>query len=260
MSLSYRGLLRAASAVSVPATEVPLLLWTKQTYGELHPVETAKSPPTISGALGDPIVAGPFGVTIILIAVLLVVSLVFIVRAYNLSIKESFTDSSRQRYFAGLLLVLIVLMQAAGTLGMMVTSVVSMSIDRDIHMASSYIFFGAQSGAILGSGALCSMLARASLKAVPPSSSPVILTMRKIRVRAAMAICLAAIVYLILFCIKDVTLPIDDFIVRQVYTIWEMILLIMFVLYVGLFAPDLYWIEHIRSLERAGEQAVLAKC
>jgi hypothetical protein len=241
IGISSRGLLRASAVVLVPSIEIPLLFWTRLTYGDLHPAEVSKTPPTISAALGEPAVADPFAMIILLIAALTAVSVTFIVRAYSRSINMTWAVDQRKNTTAGLLLLFCVLAQAAGTLGMVVTSWVPLGVDRNIHMISSYVFFAGQSLAVLGSGILGHML-RSGAENTGEFGTRVN-SMHGMRFKAAVAIAVLALGYLLLFWIKDFPMAVDNYVVRYVYSSWEIVLLASFVIYLGLFAPDLYWME-----------------
>jgi hypothetical protein len=242
MGLSLKGLMRAAPPVLVPTLEVPLLLWTRDTYIELHPAEVLRASPTISRALGDPAITGPFTITILAISALIGVSVFFIVRAYFASIDTLLADNQRLQRAARTLVVAGGLAQAAGTFGMVITSYVHLGVSRDVHMTSSYIFFSGQSLAIVLSGIVCAILRNSEHVRKTTTSSPGMLdpAMNGVRFKAAIAISAGAVIYLILFLIKDMPLPVTGYFVQYVYTIWEIIILAAFVVYLALFAPDLY--------------------
>ncbi|WP_172838556.1 hypothetical protein [Stappia sp. ES.058] len=145
-------------------------------------------------------------------------------------------------------------LQIIGSAGMVVCTQFTFANDHDLHMLGSYVFFVGQGGAIAMSGFLCARLAKSSpLEAVAPFA--LLPRMSRIRARAALTVAFMAALYLCLFAIKGIELPISEYTIYYIYTVQEIFTISAFTVYLALFAPDIFAIGRSFHAVRASAQA-----
>ena len=233
------ALLLALPAALVPVIEVPLVIWARHDFLFRHP-DYADDPPTISRAISDPLIGAPFAMVILVITGLIALALPVIVWAYLVSISR-LPAGRAVKTALYLLVVLTLACQITASFGMVLTSQYTFSIDRDLHMLGSYIFFAAQAVTILLAATLCRVLLHVQQKHRLPEESYLFRPgMHRFRFRFALAIVALAILYGVLFFVKDHTLPISAYVVQIAYTQCEVLVISAFVLFLGSYAVDTY--------------------
>lgn len=241
-TLSSRGrlaLLCALPAALVPVIEVPLVLWARHGFLLRHP-DYADDPPTISRAISDPAIGAPFAIFILAITALIAIALPFIVWAYLSSIaRMPMRRAARAAMY--LLVILTCAGQATASYGMVLTSQYTFAINRDLHMLGSYLFFAAQAATILLAAVMCRILLHLQQKHRVPEEDYLFRTaMHRFRFRFAWVIVLLAVLYGVLFFIKDLTLPVSRYDIQIVYTQCEVVVISAFVLFLGSYAIDIF--------------------
>jgi len=241
------ALISAAPALLVPAIEIPLIIWARQQFVARHPDFVADEPPTISRAISDPMIGGPFAALSLLITALILVTLAVLARAYLQAIGQLPLTAAMRRLMK-VLLALFLVLQLAALAGMVLTTQVTLTGDEPMHMLGSYILFVAQGLAILLAATLCRLLLGQQRKhGIGRDVWPFHTGMHRFRFRFALIILLLTAVYGVLFVIKDQTLPIGTYAVHTIYTQWEMLVVGCYVLFLGSYAID------IRSMVQAGK-------
>lgn len=253
MTRKWLALLLALPALLVPVIEIPLVLWARATFIALHP-DYLLDPPTISRSINDPLVGAPFAKLILLITALILTTLPALITAYLLAISRlSLTRVRRTVMYV--MLALVLAFQITASAGMVATTHFTFSIDRAKHMLGSYVFFFFQAVTILLAASLCRMLlhqkARHGIADHDWQFRP---AMHSFRFRFGMLIAGLVVVYGILFKIKDLVLPVSDYVVRVAYTQTEVIVIACFVLFLGSYSVDIYHMIRHGQLRLGGRQ------
>lgn len=234
----------AAAAFLVPVVQIPALVWARETFLDLHP-GYADDPPTISRALSEPLVGGPFHNMIILVTVLLAVAVPFIIVSYWQSASRARIGVLRRgliRVGIGLALV----SQITAVVGMNMLTVNSLGSENGLHMLGSYIFFASQVVAIAIAATLCrSLVGHAAGSWLLPS-------MQRFRFPMGMAVLGLTLVYLGLFIGKDHNSLFPEYAVQVVYVQCEVLVISAFMLFLATYGIDLW------ALGRPSEQAGLS--
>lgn len=240
MSRKYVALIFALPAVLVPVIEIPLVLWARSTFISLHPAYYV-DPPTISRSINDPLVGSFFAKLILVITGLIAITLPMLTAAYVRAISQ--LDATRARrvgMYVNLLFVL--LFQFIASAGMVMTTQFTFAIDRNKHMLGSYIFFISQAVTILLAANLCRMLHGEKLKhGIPDDDWQFPAAMHRFRVKFALVIAGLAVTYGVLFKVKDLKLPVGAYDVQVAYTQCEVIVIACFVLFIGSYAVDIFY-------------------
>ncbi|WP_421693114.1 hypothetical protein [Aestuariivirga sp.] len=237
------AVLLALPAALVPIIEVPLVVWARHSFLFRHP-DYADDPPTISRAISDPSIGAPFATVILVITGLIALALPVIFWAYLVSISRMPAGRSFKTALYGLAF-LTLACQIAASFGMVLTSQYTFSIDRDLHMLGSYIFFAAQAVTILLAATLCRVLLHLQQKYQLPEESYLFRPgMHRFRFRFALVIVALAVLYGVLFFVKDHTLPISAYVVQIAYTQCEVLVISAFVLFLGSYAVDIHAMVH----------------
>ena len=239
LTRSRIAMLVALPAILVPAIEIPLVLWARFTFINLHP-EYLSDPPTISRSINDPIVGARFADLVLVITALILVILPVVTLAYGLAISQ-ITLKSRQRIVMYVLLSTVLVLQLVASGGMVLTTQFTFAIDRDIHMLGSYIFFISQALAIITAATLCRiLLSHKTELGIADHDWQFRPVMHRFRFRFAIFIVGLVILYGVLFVLKDHQLPISSYVVQIVYTQCEVIVIACYVLFLGSYAVDIH--------------------
>jgi hypothetical protein len=242
MSLLTRhrvAVLLALPALLVPAIELPLVLWARFTFISLHP-EYYVDPPTISRAINDPSVGGPFAHLILLITALIFAVVPVVILAYMAAISR-LTLSRGQRLLMYVLLVLFLFLQLAASAGMVLTTQYTFATDGNLHMLGSYIFFVFQSLSIVSAASLCRMLLHQKRKhAIADHAWQFRAAMHRFRFRFAMLIVTLILLYGILFVLKNHVPDAMYYMVQVAYTQCEVVVIGAFVIFLGSYAVDIH--------------------
>lgn len=243
LTRSRAALLIALPALLVPAIEIPLVFWARQEFLDLHP-GYADEPPTISRAISEPVIGGPFASLHLLITALILITLPVLAWAYLHAIARLPLEATRRRLMQAVL-VLFLLCQVVACFGTVLTTQFTFANNEPLHMLGSYIFFVAQALAILLAATLCRLLLHQQQKhGIDGEAWPFRPGMHRFRFRFALAITLLSIGYGVLFFIKDWPLPVSSYAVHTVYTQWEVVVVTCFVLFLGSYALDIRDMVH----------------
>ena len=241
----------ALPALLVPLIEIPLVLWARFTFISLHP-EYYADPPTISRAIDDPLVGTPFAQLILVITVLILVMLPILIRSYSQSISR-LNLSAGLRTVMYVMLTLILLLQLVASAGMIMTTQFTFSIDHDKHMLGSYIFFCSQALTIVLAASLCRILlhqkARHGITDEDWNFRPV---MHRIRFLFGMLIMSLVVAYGILFKIRNFEIPVSAYFLQLLYTQCEVLVIACYVLFLGSYAVDIYYMVRQGRLWQTG--------
>lgn len=253
--------LLALPALMVPAIEIPLVLWARARFLELHP-DYLYDPPTISRSINDPAVGAPFADLILVITALILMVVPVLAWSYALAISRLTLGRGRRLLMQGLLL-MVLCGQIIASAGMVLTTQFTFAIDHGMHMLGSYTFFSFQALTILMAAALCRMLhteqQRHGIAAHDWQFRP---AMHRFRFRFAWVIVGLVVLYGILFALKDHTLPISDYIVQVAYTQCEVIVIACYVLFLGSYAIDIHHMvrhDRLRPAPAAPAKAAAGK-
>ncbi len=199
-------------------------------YIAAHPDAVRDRPPTISGAIADPSIGEPFAWWITLSAVLLSFGVATL--AWNIARETAprLSGGPARAWLKGLA-VLLALTQAAAAYGMYMLSSFRFPYHIDAHMAGSYLFFGAQTGVMLVS-ALIGVLMLASGKIGAP--------LVRLRMWCGFACVALALVYTLLFKIKNLDTGLPGDLVYGVYVLLEPALISGYLLVLALHLPDMW--------------------
>lgn len=247
--------LLALPALMVPAIEIPLVLWARAKFVELHP-DYLNDPPTISRSINDPTVGAPFADLILVITALILMVVPVLAWSYALAISRLTLGRGRRLLMYGLLF-MVLGCQVTASAGMVLTTQFTFAIDHDMHMLGSYVFFAFQALTILMAAALCRLLhAEQQRHGIADSDWQFRPAMHRFRFRFAWVIAALVVLYGILFVLKDHTLPISDYLVQVAYTQCEVIVIACYVLFLGSYGVDIHhMVRNDRLRSPAGEPA-----
>lgn len=238
LTRSRVAMLFAVPAILVPGIQIPLMIWARHAFIARHP-DYLDNPPTISRAISDPVVGGPFADLILVITALTILVVPLIVWAYLLAILRLPLSRCARLFMVGLLAIILACQFAASS-GMILTTQYTLSNNTDMHMLGSYLFFAFQALTILLAATLCRMLLHQQQKlSVLEQSWPFRPGMRRFRFHFALVIICLTVIYGVLFVIKDWTLPISVYAIRIAYTQCEVLVISSFVLFLGSYAVDI---------------------
>lgn len=233
------AVLLALPALMVPVIEIPLVLWARAKFVELHP-DYLDDPPTISRSINDPIVGAPFADLILLITALILMVTPVIIWSYARAISRLEIGRGR-RLLMHLLLLMVFIFQIAASAGMVMTTQFTFAIDHDMHMLGSYVFFSFQAVTILIAATLCRLLLveqqRHQISGEEWQFRP---SMHRFRFRFALVILGLVVLYGVLFVLKDHELSVSGYLVQVAYTQTEVIVIACYVLFLGSYAVDIH--------------------
>lgn len=236
------------------------IYWARARFIATHPDYVAQYPPTISRALSDPLIGEPFAFWISLSAGILFMG-VCVVAGLSLLAARHLKDVSpaTARTMAAAACTAIVL-QIGASAGMVVLSQYRMGVDNDMHMVGSYLFFFSQ-GFVVLSGLLIStsILRNEEVHPVLHATALVHLPAARMRRTVGKISAVLALSYLVLFVVKDITLPLGNAAVYQAYVWTEPAVISSFLLFVSIFHLDLVMVlRRYRDAARAAPDATAA--
>ncbi|MFM8745938.1 MAG: hypothetical protein ACKOED_04640 [Aestuariivirga sp.] len=235
----------AVAAFLVPVVQIPMLIWAREAFLDLHPAYLA-DPPTISRAISEPMVGVPFHNTIVLVTVLLAVVMPFIIVSYWRSAALARIGGLR----GGLIRLAIgvaCVSQIAAVFGMNLLTVNTLGSNGDLHMLGSYIFFAAQAVTIAIAATLCRGLSGHT------ATSWLLPSMQRFRFPMGMAVLGLTLVYLGLFIGKDHNSLFSDYLVQTVYVQCEVLVISSFMLFLATYSFDLWSLGRRGGEIRAAE-------
>ena len=239
-SRKHAAWLFALPALLVPVIEIPLVLWARSSFLSMHP-DYMDDPPTISRAINDPSVGLPFADLILVITTLIMMALPVMLLSYALAISRLDLSRARRGVMYGLLFLFFVFQITAST-GMVITTQFSFATNHDLHMLGSYLFFAFQAITILVAATLCRLLLHQQQEhGIPDHEWHFRPGMHRFRFRFALLIGALAALFGILFVIKDYPLPISPYAVQVIYTQCEVIVIAAFVLFLGSYGVDIFY-------------------
>jgi hypothetical protein len=247
--MSRVGLAAIAGAVMVPIVEIPAIWWAVREFSLRHPQEVAERPATISRATTDAVVEATLPMIVLLCSIPIIIASWRVALAYRDTFLAYFPEGSWQRKTVPLALGVGIFLQAAALLGLNLSTQVTLKEHTFIHMTGSFVFFISQVASIILCGIACSYLARyRSGLAMPDDGSPALsLKMHRFRARFALVIAVQAVVYMALFTLKDIALPIERYYMLAAFAILERIVISCFILFLTSYVPDLVEYERRRA-------------
>ncbi|WP_029057419.1 hypothetical protein [Stappia stellulata] len=248
------GLLLSVPVVAIPLFQIPMMIWARWSFYQRHPDYVQHSAPTISRAISDPAIGGPFSMMILAVTVVVLLALVPIFHGYRMAIETRFAQDPALRRLLTARVWLAIGLQVIGSAGMVVCTQYTFANNHDLHMFGSYLFFVGQAGAIATSGFLCARIATAGHLA-PDAPFALLPHMSRVRKRAAQVVAGMAAAYLVLFAIKGIELPVPEYTIYYVYTVQEILTISSFIVYLALFAPDIFAIGRSLHAMRTAPQA-----
>ncbi len=118
------------------------IYWARAAHIERHPEAFARQPPTISGALEDPLIGGPFSFWVTLSAVLLFVGVTVLMLAILRALPR---EARRLRAIA----MAVIPFQVVTSVGMVMLSQFRFPDHTELHMLGSYLAFIAETIVVL---------------------------------------------------------------------------------------------------------------
>lgn len=233
------GWIVALPLVIVPGFAIYMMVWARWTFYARHPDYILHSAPTVSRAITDPYIGDPFAAAILAVAIVIALAMGPLSFAFLGAI--SARAGHLPRVAAGLrrLMAVFLVMQALGTTGMVICTQVTFRHDHDLHMLGSYLFFVFQALSILLSGILTTRLLR-----LPDTGRPSYLCLgsRYTRLRRDLAFVTAGLagLYVLLFLVKGLDLPIPEYDIYYAYTVQEIVTISAYIVQVMLYAPEIY--------------------
>ncbi|WP_249690328.1 Frag1/DRAM/Sfk1 family protein [Stappia sp. WLB 29] len=243
------GLAASLPVVLVPASAIYMMVWARWTFYERHPDYIQHSAPTVSRAITDPYIGDPFAAAILGVAVVIALAILPISYAFYGAI--SARAGHLPKVAAGLrrMMAVFLVMQVLGTSGMVICTQVTFRHDHDLHMLGSYLFFVFQALSILMSGIITTRLLR-----LPDTGRPSYLRLgsRYTRLRRTLAFATAGLagIYVVLFLVKGLDLPVTEYTIYYIYTVQEIVTISAYIVQVMLYAPEVYRIA--RNLAASG--------
>ena len=142
------ALAMGATGFVVVAVNV-LIYWARDLYAFNHPERVAGKPATVSQTLSDQVI-GPFFATWMLIcAPILLVGVIALVGAGFREFRQSGLGAERDVRGIGLLTVIVCVLQAMASVGMIMLSQYRFPDHHEMHMVGSYLFFFSQAFVIV---------------------------------------------------------------------------------------------------------------
>ena len=77
------GLLLSVPVVAIPLFQIPMMFWARWSFYQRHPDYVQHSAPTISRAISDPAIGGPFAMMILAVTAVVLLALVPLVCALH---------------------------------------------------------------------------------------------------------------------------------------------------------------------------------
>ncbi len=233
----------ALPAFLVPAIEIPLMLWARHAFLATSD-DSLEDPPTISLAISDPAIGGIFADVILVVAALTLMALPMILLVYLTAI-DRLPVSHGLRRLMWALLGFFFIGQLTASAGMVLTTQYTFSNGHDLHMLGSYIFFPAQALALLAAAILCRILLHQQQQfAIGAEAWPFRAGMHSFRFRFSFLMVFLAVVFGMLFAIKEWPLPVPSAVVMIIYTQSEVLVVACYVLFFGSYALDILEMVH----------------
>lgn len=245
------GLVFSAPIVAIPLVQIPMMVWARWAFYQRHPDYVQHSAPTISRAISDPLIGAPFAAMILVVTTIIALALVPIINGYRLGIlARCGAGEERRRRSLMRWLIIVLSAQIIGSGGMVVCTQYTFGNNHDLHMLGSYLFFLGQGTAILLSGYLGSRLVDVPDDGLRPRLA-LLPRMNALRVRAAKIITATTVLYLAMFVLKGLVPDTIEYTVYYIYTLQEIVAISAFIVYLAMFAPDLFVIGRSLGRERA---------
>lgn len=243
------GLAASVPVVVIPAWAIYMMVWARWTFYERHPDYIQQSAPTVSRAITDPYIGDPFAAVILAVAIVIALAMVPLTYAFYGAISARAGHMPKAAASLRRMMAVFLVMQVLGTSGMVICTQVTFRHDHDLHMLGSYLFFVFQALSILMSGIITTRLMR-----LPDTGRPSYLCLgsRYTRLRRALAFVTAGLagLYVALFLVKGLDLPVTEYTIYYVYTVQEIVTISAYIVQVMLYAPEIYRIA--RNLVASG--------
>jgi hypothetical protein len=261
ISHPWRIKLTAAALVSplilAPGIATSAMLWARYEAQTLHPDLAARRSPTVSRAIADPAIGDIFAVWMLLVAALQAFAVYRIMQAiYRTAIVPAPHD--RRPYMMSLL-VLTLLGQASGIVGVVTLSQYTGSISDDLHQLGSYLLFVGNGFSIAFCGVLIWLdhTQRASYPAsIPNEPAPYHFL---VHTRFAGVVSVIGIVFGILYYANPAILRMTPYVYRLAFAMCELVLLIASLVYLACFVVPMYRHErHLLTQRRPEHEPVPA--
>ncbi|QGZ33589.1 hypothetical protein [Stappia indica] len=243
------GLAAGLPVVLVPASAIYMMVWARWTFYERHPDYVQQSAPTVSRAITDPYIGDPFAAAILGVAIVIALAILPISYAFYGAISARAGHMPKVAASLRRMMAVFLVMQVLGTSGMVICTQVTFRHNHDLHMLGSYLFFVFQALSILMSGIITTRLLR-----LPDTGRPSYLCLgsRYTRLRRTLAFVTAGLagLYVALFLVKGLDLPVTEYTIYYIYTVQEIVTISAYITQVMLYAPEIYRIA--RNLAASG--------
>ncbi len=235
--------LRTAPVVLAPAIVISNIIWAKVEFADRHPEKVSWETPSVSQTLVDTYVGEVFALWMLPTALLLVYAAYRVGQLHLSFLNSPAGSSSRGRLGPWWIVPLAFLFQIIAAAGMVLLSQYTSNINVALHLSGSYMLFLGHTISISMSGFVCYRLAQAQ------GSRPTCLNPRMNALRVVMAgmILSGALVYFVVYTIRNEPLPVAEPVVHSFIVNFEVALLVMFVGYLASFAHELFRYECARQ-------------
>ena len=221
-----------------PALVIASVLWARYESVVRHPDLAAANPPTISRAIVDPAIGDPFAILMLVCFVMLLYSLWRIGGAL-------YRPTQPPRVKA--LLMVFISCETVAAAGMVVLSQYTGAVSDSLHQLGSYMLFFGHGIGIPLSGIFVA-IDRTSIDAslAGTAGRPPLPYYSRLHPRLALGVGLCALAFCGLYFGWEQVKRIDNYSARVVFSMVELVLLIVFEGYAASFAPPMFRYESYR--------------
>ncbi len=236
---------RVAAGALIAAVFVVMVVnigiyWARWAYIGAHPLAVGLNAPTISRAISDPLVGETFAFWIAIAAPVLFLGVAGIVAIWLVAAGVAAPVAPRTAAMLRICGALVVVLQVFACIGMVTLSQYTFPKYHDEHMLGSYVFFGAQAGAVLGGLAMSfAVAADRRGREVLVAAGLLHPLANRLRLLAGTLAVAAVAAYSVLFFAKDMDSGSWEGAIYAAYVTTEPLCISSFLLFVLLYTPDL---------------------
>lgn len=229
----------ASTAVLGPLIVVFGMFWAKFQFAARHPGEVAIETPSVSQTIGDPFVGEVFALLMWPAAILLGLAVLRISKMHLAIVdRDAFRSDPKinaMRTFVAMALFL----QFLAAIGLLLLSNYPSRVSVPLHMTGSYLLFFGHAVSISLSGYVSRLLQRRAAL-LPSYCRTGLITAR---VRLSVIVALSAVVYLVVYLVRNEPLPVPQAAVHAFFVNFEVVLILLFLAYLVSFAYELFLFE-----------------